>query len=163
MASRIVSASDRDTTASDGPAMMTANRPVGAAVGSAIAIVAAFLAYGIGQTDFLGVGIPAAALSGWLLGPTIQSRGGVVGPGIGMATLTIAIADALFILGSLADPASSVQTFSRAFELWLVGLVFVGIPMLVVTVPCGVVWVLAVRKLASDGFHIGAATQRDAV
>jgi hypothetical protein len=151
MASTIISAAVGDR-AGDTFSIMTGTRPVGAAVASAIAIVAAFVTYSIGHSDFLGLGIPAAAIAGWLLGPSVWSGGRLAGPTLGMGMLTVAIADALFVLGATATPSEAAAgAIGRYVALWVVGLVLVGIPMLFVTVPCGLLWAFIMRKLARDG------------
>jgi hypothetical protein len=151
MASTIIPAAVGDR-AGDTFSIMTGTRPVGAAVASAIAIVAAFVTYAIGHSDFLGLGVPAAAIAGWLLGPSVWRGGGLAGPTLGMGMLTVAIADALFVLGATATPSEAAAgAIGRYVALWVVGLVLVGIPMLIVTVPCGLLWVFIMRKLARDG------------
>jgi hypothetical protein len=131
------------------------SRLSGAGVAFSIAVVAGLIGLGL-EAPFLLLGIPAATAAGWFFGPMVRPTGGVADLGIGMAVVTIAIADALVVavssVGSLAsssfggiDPLSAV---ARGLALWGIGLVIVGIPMLTITVPCGLVWAVLVRMLA---------------
>jgi hypothetical protein len=65
MASSNISTAVRGPTRGGDPPMMTASRTLGAAVAAGIAVTAAFVALPIGKTDFLGLGIAAAPISGW--------------------------------------------------------------------------------------------------
>ena len=151
MTSTIISATVTDQVGADGVPIMTGSRPLGAAVAAGIAVIAAFLGFAIGNTEFLGLGIPAAAISAWLLSPSIRSQGGIAGPAVGMAVSSIAIADAWLVLGSVSSSASGSEAIVGAFGLWAIGLLVVGIPMLIVTAPCGIAWAVIVRRLARDG------------
>ncbi|HTG42194.1 MAG TPA: hypothetical protein VK697_11345 [Methylomirabilota bacterium] len=163
MASTIISATVRDQADSDTDPIMTASRPVGAAVACAIAVVAAFLGFAISQSGFLGVGVPAAAIAGWFLGPSIRTGGGLFGPAFGMAIVTIAIADGLFIVGAAGNSGGAASEAIWGYlGLWAIGLLIVGIPMLILTVPCALVWAFIVRKLARDGMGISSAPERKA-
>jgi hypothetical protein len=121
-----------------------------------IAFAAGLIGLGFG-TPVLLIGIPAATVAGWFLGPKVSPSGGLAGVAVGMAILTIAIADALVVVPTMvassasssyggSDPLSAVTS---GLALWGIGLVFVGIPMLIPTVPCGFVWAMLVRRLAS--------------
>jgi len=163
MASTISSGAVRDQADSDTEPSMTASRPVGAGVATAIAVVAAFLGFAISQSGFLGVGVPAAAIAGWFLGPSIRTGRGVVGPALGMAILTIAIADGLFIVGAAGNSVGAGADAIGGFvALWSIGVVLVGIPMLILTVPCALLWAFIVRKLVRDGMGIPSAPERKA-
>jgi hypothetical protein len=157
MASTIISAAVRDQADSDTDPIMIATRPVGAGVACAIAVVAAFLGFAISQSAFLGVGVPAAAIAGWFLGPSIHTGGGLVGPAFGMAILTIAVADGLVIVGAAGNSGGAAADAIWGYVgLWSIGIVLVGIPMLILTVPCALVWAFIVRRLAREG--IGSPT-----
>jgi hypothetical protein len=163
MASTIISAAVRDQADGDTHPIMTASRPVGAGVACAIAVVAALLGFAISQSGFLGVGVPAAAIAGWVLGPGIRARGGLVGPAFGMTILTIAVADGLFILGAAGNPGGATAEGIWGYvALWAIGLVIIGIPMLILTVPCALIWAYIVRRLAREGMGNPAATERKA-
>jgi len=150
MTSTIISATVTDQVGADRVPIMTGSRPLGAAVAAGIAVIAAFLGFAIGNTEVLGLGIPAAAISGWLLSPSIRSQGGIAGPAVAMAVSSIA-ADAWLVLGSVSSSASGSEAIVGAFGLWAIGLLIVGIPMLIVTAPCGIAWAVIVRRLARDG------------
>lgn len=143
-----------------------ASRLTGAAVAAGIALIATIVGvvldargpFLLGQVPFLAVGIPAAALVGASVAPSIGERTGAVQAGFVMAILTIAVADALIVMGVLAasivtaplatDPLTAVIGLGA---LWLIGLVIVGLPMLVVTTPCAVAWACIVRLLVRRG------------
>ena len=163
MASTIISAAVRDQADSDTDPIMIATRPGGAGVATAIAVVAAFLGFAISQSGFLGVGVPAAAIAGWFLGPSVRTGSGVVGPALGMAILTIAVADGLFIVGAAGNSGGvAADGIGGYVALWSIGVVLVGIPMLIVTVPCALLWAFIVRKLVRDGMGIPPASERKA-
>jgi hypothetical protein len=146
------------STALDPPARQDAIGPISAWPGSGVAFSIAFVAGLIGlgfETPVLLIGIPAATVAGWFLGPKVPVSGGLAGVAAGMAILTIAIADALVVVPSMVASASSsygpsdpLSAVTSGLALWGIGLVFVGIPMLIVTVPCGLVWAVLVRRLA---------------
>jgi hypothetical protein len=127
----------------------------GAAVGFSIALVAGLIGLGF-QAPFLLLGLPSATVAGWLFGPKVRAGGGVADAAICMAVLTTAIADALVVVPSaIASSASSsfggidpLATVAGAFAFWGIGLLIVGIPMLFITVPCGLAWAVLVRMLA---------------
>ena len=162
MTSTIISADVTDHVRAEDVPIMAGSRPLGAAVAAGIAVIAAFLGYAIGQTEFLGLGIPAAAISGWLLSPGIRSQGSIAGPAVGMAIISIAIADALLVLGSVSSSAAGSEAIVGAFALWAIGLVVVGIPMLIATAPCAIAWAVIVRKLTRDGVRRPLADQQSA-
>jgi hypothetical protein len=146
------------STALDPPAGQDVVGPISpwpaAGVAFSIAFVAGLIGLGFG-TPVLLIGIPAATVAGWFLGPKIPPSGGLAGVAAGMAILTIAIADALVVVPSTVISASSsygasdpLSAVTSGLALWAIGLVFVGIPTLIVTVPCGFVWAVLVRRLA---------------
>jgi len=126
----------------------------GAGVAFSIALVAALIGLGF-EAPFLLLGIPAATTAGWFFGPKVRPGGGVADAAICMAILTTAIADALVVVPSALaslwssfggiDPLTAV---AGGVALWGIGLAIVGIPMLFITVPCGLVWAVLVRMLA---------------
>jgi hypothetical protein len=73
-----------------------------------------------------------------------------------MALATIPIADVFVVVGVLVatffttpttlDPIGLIAALAA---VWLIGLVLIGLPMLVVTAPCAIVWALVVRALVS--------------
>ena len=127
----------------------------GAAAGFSIAFVAGMIGLGFGA-PFLLLGIPAATAAGWFFGPMVRPGGGVADAAFCMAVLTTAIADALVVVVSaLASTAATsfggidpLATVLGALALWGIGLVIVGIPMLAITLPCGLAWAMVVRMLA---------------
>jgi hypothetical protein len=137
-------------------------RADGAIVAAGVALVATILAIAIGQVWGMALGIPAATLSGWLLAPRIRTDRRPFGTILSMAALTIAIADAMVVLGfgvasvvggsvpfgdvGVLELVASAAVF--AVVTWLLGMILVGIISLFVTVPCAAVWALLVRKLA---------------
>jgi hypothetical protein len=148
------------STALDPPAGQDVVVPVSpwpaAGVAFSIAFVAGLIGLGF-ETPALLIGIPAATVAGWFLGPKVPLGGAVAGVAVGMAILTTGIADALVVVPSVvASSASSsvggidpLGAVAGGLAFWGIGLVFVGIPMLIVTVPCGLVWAVLVRRLAS--------------
>jgi hypothetical protein len=138
-------------------AVAAASRWLGAGVGFSIAFVAGLIGLGFGA-PFLLIGIPSATVAGWFFGRNVRASGGVAGGAIGMAILTIAIADALVVVPTAIASASSsygssdpLSAVMGGLALWGIGLVFVGIPMLIITAPCGLVWAVLVRTLARRG------------
>jgi len=121
----------------------------GAAVGFSIAFIAGMIGLGF-EVPFLLLGIPAATVAGWFLGPRVAADGGVAGMAIAMAVVTIATADAMLVtsLGVTSVGAGLAQGLATAMLAWALGMVFVGIPMLAITLPCGLVWAVLVRMLA---------------
>jgi hypothetical protein len=134
-----------------------ASRATGAIVGAAIAVAAALVAAPLGS-PFLALGIPAATASGWLLGPRIRPAESIVDPALRMAAVTVVVADAFLMLASMVlsivrvDPyggTTIVDAIGGSLFLFTVGLVIVGIPMLLITVPCGLAWAGLVRSAAT--------------
>lgn len=132
-----------------------ASRRPGATVAFSIAVVAGLIGLGF-EAPLLLLGIPAATVAGWILGPTVKPANGIGGISVAMAVVTVAIADALVILalgvGSLTSSSTGgldpLAAIAGAVILWGIGFVVVGIPMLFITVPCGLVWAVVVRMLA---------------
>jgi hypothetical protein len=146
------------STSLDPPARQDVVAPMSpwpaAGVAFSIAFVAGLIGFGF-EAPFLLLGIPAATVAGGFLGPKVPLSGGVAGVAVGMALLTTAIADALVVVPSaVASSASSfgptepLSAVVSGLALWVIGLVIVGIPMLVITAPCGLVWAVLVRALA---------------
>ena len=80
-----------------------------------------------------------------------------------MTILTIAVADGLFILGAASNPGgATAEGIWGYIALWAIALVLVGIPMLIVTVPCALLWAFIVRRLARDGMGNPSAPERKA-
>jgi hypothetical protein len=132
-----------------------ASRWLGAGVAFSIAFVAGLIGLGF-DAPYLLLGVPAATIAGALLGPGIDAWGGIGRMSVAMALETTAIADALVVMvagaaslarspGGGVDPLTSV---AGAVAFWGIGLFVVGIPMLIVTVPCGLAWAVLVRMLA---------------
>jgi hypothetical protein len=131
-----------------------ASRWPGTAIAFSIAFAAGLIGLGF-EAPFLLLGIPAATAAGWFLGPKLPPSGGLAGVAIGMAVLTTAIADALVVVPSAVASLSSsfggidpLTAGAGALASWGIGLVIVGIPMLIITAPCGLVWAVLVRTLA---------------
>ena len=154
-----------------GPAPRRATGPIGALVGGAIALAVTVIGIwvdpnppiGLIDVPFLAIGVPAAALVGALMGPSVRAQTGIAVPALAMATLTIAFADALMVAGfGLAEVLSPTGTDNPLAVLvgvgvlWLIGLVLVGVPMLAATVPCAVAWVLILRLLVRHGHGVAA-------
>jgi hypothetical protein len=97
--------------------------------------------------SFFAIGIPAATVLGALLGPSVRTGEPVDGPVIAMATLTIPLAEVVFVLST---PSATMSVASVLFVVTY-GLMYVGIPMLIVTVPCAIAWAMAVRSLSRSG------------
>lgn len=149
-----------------------ATRATGAAVGAAVALVATLAAEILGvrapivndQVPLLATGIPAAAVIGAIVAPSVGERSGAGWAGFVMATMTIPLADAIFVVGVLVtamlaaplltDPLTAVVGLGA---LWLIGLVIVGLPMLVVTIPCSIAWTLIVRAVVRRGHRPATA------
>jgi hypothetical protein len=153
----------------DGRIDPSAARRSGAMMGASVAIVAVAAALGFGPilahglaapapglgASFVLAGIPAAAIAGWIMGPRSR-REGFVGAGLSTAILTTALADAMIVVAWLTPTVASGGPSTTpigtalvgAFVLWGLGLVFVGIPMLFITVPCALVWTVLTRPRA---------------
>lgn len=135
-------------------------RSLGAVVAIAIAAVPAILGLVLGRSPFLAAGVPAAAIVGALLGPSVRAREPIAALAFAMASITIAVADVVVVLwllieASLTPPGTSLgsATFGIGY-VGVLGLFIVGIPMLVVTTPCAIVWGHAVRRLVENGHGI---------
>lgn len=131
-----------------------ASRRLGAAVGAAVAGTVALIAAPLGA-PFLALGIPAATVSGWWLGPGVRTTEGIAGSSLKMAAATVILADAMLMTGSavvnfiVVDPfggTSITNLIAGSVFLFAAGLVIVGIPMLLVTIPCGLAWAALVRR-----------------
>ena len=142
------------------------SRLLGGGVAALIAVVANVIAFKLDargpfpQSGFpyLALGIPAAVLVGAWLGPTVGERTGARSAAFLMAVATIAVADALLILVSLVasqfvtpTPLDPVSLIVSLGAFWLFGLFIAGVPMLVVTAPCAIVWAVVVRALVRRG------------
>jgi hypothetical protein len=147
------------STVLDPPAGQDDVVPISPWPAAGVAFSIAFVAGLIGlsfETPVLLIGIPAATVAGWFLGPKVPLGGGVAGVAIGMAVLTTAIADALVVVPTVVASAASssvggidpLGAVAGGLAFWGLGLVFVGIPILIITVPCGLVWAVLVRRLA---------------
>jgi len=84
----------------------------------------------------------------------------IVGIAVAMAATTVALTDALVVSGSAISAVvgadrfggpSLAEALAGSVFIWGIGLIVVGIPMLLVTVPCGLVWARFVRRLAATG------------
>ena len=138
----------------------------GAAVGFSIAFVATLIGFGF-DAPFLALGIPAATIAGWRLGPKVTSSGGVVGMAVAMGVATVAVADALVVVGSLGLSSASggtdlLATIGGGVVVWSIGFVVVGIPMMILTIPCGVVWAVLVGALARQNARTVSDVERRA-
>jgi hypothetical protein len=131
----------------------------GAAVAFSISFVAGLIGLGFDQPLLL-IGIPAATIAGWRLGPRIRPTGDLISMTVAMSFATVAIADTLVVIplgiGSSmsASAAGSIDPFrgiAASLFLWFFGFILVGVPMMIVTVPCGLLWAALVRKLARSG------------
>jgi hypothetical protein len=146
------------STALDPPARQNVGATISPWPAAGVAFSIAFLAGLIGlgfEVPFFLIGIPAATVAGWFLGPKIPPSGGLGGVAIGMALLTTAIADALVVVPAVVassanssvggiDPLGAV---AGGLAFWAIGLVIIGIPMLAITAPCGLLWAVLVRRL----------------
>jgi hypothetical protein len=127
---------------------------VAASISAAVALVG--LAF---EVPFLAIGIPAATVAGWLLGPSVRAGAGNIGAAVAMGVTTVALADAFVVLGSAAaslfvNDASGgnaiLDAIAGSMIIWIIGFVIVGLPMLLITAPCGLVWAAVVRSLAAS-------------
>lgn len=149
-----------------------AGRIVGGSVAAVVAIAATLIAATLNGGWFLALGIPAASVTGWYLGPGVRGDGWPLRPTIAMATLTIGLADAFAVVATMLRwdggyAAQGVDLISAtAFILftsvvtWLLGLIVVGLLSLAVTIPCAVVWALIVRSLIRRGIGVADDGQR---
>ena len=153
----IVAWAPSDPTAEPG---RRGTRRLGAGLGVVIALVPA-IAGGIPTSSlFFALGIPAAGIVGGLLGPSVRERSGLGGTALSMAVLTIVVADLLLLGGALIQVVispTSLGTTSVATAIFglayigMIGLVIVGVPMLVVTIPCAFIWTFVLRRLVQRG------------
>lgn len=164
---------DRDPGMSSASvAMLRANRSLGAGAAAAIAVAATLIGAGLNGGWFLALGIPAATLCGWFLGPGVRGDGWPLRPTIAMATLTIGLADALAVVPAMissgggyatqgVDPISAAAfVLLASVVIWLLGLIVLGLLSLAVTIPCAVIWALLVRGLIRRGIGVGNVGQR---
>ncbi|MFL5725999.1 MAG: hypothetical protein ACJ77F_06635 [Chloroflexota bacterium] len=131
---------------------------LGAAVGAVLAVVATLVGASLTGSSFLAVGIPAATIVAGAAGPWVHERHWNGGPMLLVATATVALADCFVVAGMLINALSSpspvpdpMTTAGGALTMWVIGLVIVGLPMLVITTPCAIVWALVVRELVRRG------------
>ena len=157
----VVGASAKDRRDGHVAAPSMGSRRSGAAVAATIAVVAALIALRAG-TPFLLLGVPAATIAGWLLGAKVRPAGGVANMSLAIALVTTAIADALYLIPFVMSSTRVDLLGSMAsLMFWsVVGLVVFGIPMLFVTVPCGLVWAVLVQRLAHDGGRTASGPRR---
>jgi hypothetical protein len=134
-------------------------RWLGAVVAIAIAAVPATAGLFLAGNPFLVLGLPAAAVAGVVLGPSIRAREPVAGVVVAMATLSIGVGYGIVVGSMIVDAAagSSGLGFGPG-SVWtgiayvaMLGLMIVGVPMLLVTVPCAMVWGFVVRRLIEGG------------
>ena|SRR6266487_6823379 len=136
------------------------DRWTGAAVAASVAFVAALIGLGFGAPLLL-IGIPAATIAGWRLGPKVPPAGGVAGMGTAMAVVTIAIADALFVIPVIASTGTDLLNgIAAAMLWWVVGFAIVGIPIMTVVVPCALVWTVVVQRLARGSSYVAPGVSR---
>ena len=141
-------------------------RSLGALTAAMIALLAAGLALALGGDLFVLSAIPAAALVGAILGPSVWPGHSVWGAVAAMAALTVVVADMFVLVGLLvgahlasgaAANADLAATIVGLGYIGLIGLVIVGVPMLIVTTPCAIAWALIVRHLVSHGHGVSGA------
>jgi hypothetical protein len=140
----------------DDHAVRRSARRRGAVAGLAVATAIAGLETAAGLEPWVDLPIGAtgaipAMLCGWWLGPTAASRtlGDAILSAAAIAIGVVALGDALVVVAmvvgasgvGLADPT----TYLAMTWLYLFGLVLVGVPMLMITVPAGVAWLALVR------------------
>ena len=115
-------------------------------IAGTVALVAAMMA-----APVLFVGVPAAGLAGWILGPRVE-RAGTAEVGAAMGAATVVIADTLVVGGAAMASGSTnwdlVGRVGGGVAIWAIGLGIVGLPMLAITIPCGIVWAFGVRRVA---------------
>src|SRR3954469_5923320 len=80
------------------PAGVRATRRSGVMAGAEVAVAATLVAMLFGA-PYLALGIPAAMVTGFWLGPRVRSPGPIVGVGLRMAALTVVVADAMLVVG----------------------------------------------------------------
>jgi hypothetical protein len=131
-----------------------ASRWSGAAVGFSVAFVAALIGFGF-DARFLVLGVPAATIAGWILGPKVGPADGLLGMSVAMGVVTIAVADALAVTASAALSVAYggiglLPMIAGWVFVWAAGFVIYGLPIMAVTVPCGMIWVVLVRALGRE-------------
>ena len=127
----------------DGPSV--GRRVPGALLGGAIALVPAAGALLLLDNTFLLLGVPAAFVAGAALAPAVRANA-MAEAVLAMAALTTALAEVITFLvrpHELPAPAD--------VEIFALGLIFVGVPMSVLTVPCALVWAVLVRRVGRPG------------
>jgi hypothetical protein len=149
-----------------------AGRMLGGGVAAVVAIAATLIAATLNGGWFLALGIPAASVTGWYLGPGVRSDCLPLRPTIGMATLTIGLTDAFAVVATMlrwdggyagqgADLISATAfILYTSVVTWLLGLIVVGLLSLAVTIPCAVLWALIVRSLIGRGIGVAHDGQR---
>jgi len=156
----VAPAVDQGDAQAAGPSI--ADRWIGAAVAASVAFLAALVGLGV-DAPFLLIGIPAATIAGWRLGPKVPPAGGVAGMGTAMAILTIAAADALIVIPMIASTGTDLlNIIPAAMILWVVGFAVVGIPMMTLVVSCAFVWAVVVQRLARGNDPIAPGPSRAA-
>jgi hypothetical protein len=151
---------DREPTGESpaGVPVLRASRILGAGVAAVIAVAAALIAAGLNGGWLFALGIPAATVSGWALGPSVRNVAWPLGATMGMAALTVALADAIAVATIISsgggyatdgvDPISATAFIPVASAvIWLFGFIVVGLPALAITIPCAAIWSLVVRSL----------------
>jgi hypothetical protein len=131
------------------------SRLTGASVAIGIAGIAGLVGTGLGA-PFLLLGIPAAMAAGWVLAPRVGPSTDLAGLGAAMGGLTVVLADTMLMVGAAAASLDSNGDMPRDLVagvigmtfFWMVGLLVVGLPVLILTIPCGVLWVFLVRRLS---------------
>ena len=117
----------------------------GALFGGLMAVVPVVIALVAFRSTFLVLGVPAAIIAGAVVAPLVRSRA-IAEAVIPMAALTTVLAEVL----SLVAPPHDLPA-PGSVELFAFGLLLVGIPLAVVTVPCAMIWAHLVRRAALRG------------
>jgi hypothetical protein len=136
-------------------------------VGSGVAVLIAFALAMVGQArggdtsnlitlGFLAglPGVPVVGVIGWWLGPRAAAPGwpdttmAGVKMGIGAAVGGDILVSAVVTIGALSSDTSSPAVLLVGFVIALVGLFYAAM-FLVLTIPAGLAWALAVRAIAS--------------
>jgi hypothetical protein len=132
----------------------SASRRLGGLVAVAIAAPIGIGVLAFADTTFFLAGTPAAGIAGVWLGPKIRSRSSIAVTAVSMALLTIVLAEIVVCAWAITAPgldrlatADAGSLMVGTIYLAMIGLVIVGIPMLMVTVPCGLAWAWIVRRL----------------
>jgi hypothetical protein len=121
-------------------------RPLpGAVVGGLIALVPATAALVAFDSLFLALGVPAAFAAGALVAPAVRTNA-IAEAVLAMAALTTLLGEATMVVAQPSDlpTPGSIETFA-------LGLIFVGVPLAVVTVPCALAWALILQRIGSRG------------